>query len=317
MTRFVVRRLLLLVVTLWLASALVFVLTSVLPGDIGRIVLGPFAPQASVDALNARLGYDRPIAVRYVEWLGGILSGDWGDSLRFEVPVLPLVIERLGRSLLLASVSLVLLVPTAVAAGVLAARRRGGVFDRLATTIGLAFGAIPEFVTGVFLIVVFGLWLDVLPIQALPPDGAGPLEVARHLVMPAVCLLLLLFAYLFRMTRTSTIDALAADYTRTAVLKGLPERTVLFRHVLPNALLPTIAVIGTQVGWMVGGLVVVETLFRYPGLGSLIQTAASQQDVPLLVGCTLAVAFVYALGGFLADMLQFALNPRLRHGRGH
>jgi peptide/nickel transport system permease protein len=225
------------------------------------------------------------------------------------------VLERLGRSLLLAASGLAVLVPLAIASGVAAARREGGIFDRVLSTVSLAVGALPEFVTGVFLILVFGIWLAILPIQALPPENAGPLTVAAHLVLPIGCLVLLLFAYLFRMTRASMIEALAADYTRTATLKGLPPRTVIWRHVLRNALLPTVTVIGAQIGWLVGGLVVVETLFKYPGIGSLIHFAATNKDIPLLVGCSLAITFVFALGNLAADLLYAVLNPRVRHGR--
>ncbi|UEM01871.1 ABC transporter permease [Skermanella rosea] len=315
MLRFLGRRVLLVLVTLAVASILIFAITNVLPGDVGRIILGPFAPQDAVERLNAELGADRPLAVRYAEWLAGVVRGDWGRSYAFDTAVLPLVAERLGRSLLLAGSGLAVLVPLAVAAGVAAARREGGLFDRVLSIVGLAVGALPEFVTGVFLILVFGIWLGWLPIQALPPEGAGPLTVAAHLVLPVGCLVLLLFAYLFRMTRASMIEALASDYTRTAVLKGLPQRTVIRRHVLRNALLPTITVIGAQIGWLVGGLVVVETLFKYPGIGSLIHFAATNKDIPLLVGCSLAITFVFALGNLAADLLYAALNPRVRHGR--
>jgi peptide/nickel transport system permease protein len=315
MLRFFGRRLLLLGVTLVVASVLIFAITNVLPGDVGRIILGPFAPQDAVARLNAELGTDRPIVIRYVDWLTGVARGDWGRSYAFDTAVFPLVVERLGRSLTLAVSGLVVLVPLAVAAGVAAARREGGVFDRVLSTVSLAFGALPEFVTGVFLILVFGIWLGALPIQALPPDGAGPLTVMAHLVLPVGCLVLLLFAYLFRMTRASMIEALAADYTRTAELKGLPQRTVIWHHVLRNALLPTITVIGAQIGWLVGGLVVVETLFKYPGIGSLIHFAATNKDIPLLVGCSLAITFVFALGNLAADLLYAILNPRVRHGR--
>ncbi|UEM19211.1 ABC transporter permease [Skermanella mucosa] len=315
MLRFFGRRVLLVLVTLAVASVLIFAITNVLPGDVGRIILGPFAPQDAVERLNAELGADRPVAVRYAEWLAGVVRGDWGRSYAFDTAVFPLVAERLGRSLLLAGSGLAVLVPLAVAAGVAAARREGGLFDRVLSVVGLAVGALPEFVTGVFLILVFGIWLGWLPIQALPPEGTGPLTVAAHLVLPVGCLVLLLFAYLFRMTRASMIEALASDYTRTAVLKGLPQRTVIRRHVLRNALLPTITVVGAQIGWLVGGLVVVETLFKYPGIGSLIHFAATNKDIPLLVGCSLAITFVFALGNLAADLLYAALNPRVRHGR--
>jgi len=316
MTRYVLRRLGLLLLTLLVASALIFALTSVLPGNVGRIILGPFASAKAVANLNHQLGLDQPVWERYGEWLWGIVRGDWGKSLALEVPILPLVATRLLRSLGLALFSLVLLVPTALAAGVVAARRQGGLFDRLVSVVGLAIGAIPEFVTGVFLIFIFGLWLKILPVQALPQGPAGLGAYLLHLLMPAAALTLLLFAYLFRMTRAGMVEALAADYTRTAVLKGLPERVVILRHVLRNGVLPTITVIGAQLGWMVGGLVVVETLFQYPGIGSLIEYAAVNRDIPLLTGCSLVITFVFACSNLIADLVYAALNPRVRHALG-
>lgn len=313
MLRYTLRRLLLLGVTLAVASVLIFLMTAVLPGNVGRIVLGPFATADAVAALNAQLGLDRPIPLRYWAWISGVLTGDWGRSLSLDTAVLPLALERLGRSLMLAGLALALLIPVALAAGVAAGLRPGGVFDRSASVVGLALGAMPEFVTGVLLIVVFGIGLGWLPVQALPPDGAGLLEWLRRLLMPALSLVLLLFAYLFRMTRVGMLSELDADYTRTAVLKGLPRAVVIRRHVLRNALLPTITVIGAQLGWLVGGLVVVESLFRYPGIGSLLQSAAANKDIPLLAGGALLVALVFASANLVADLVYAALNPRVRH----
>src|SRR3954452_12527346 len=213
-----------------------------MPGNVGRIILGPFAAQNAVDALNAQLGYDQPVPIRYLRWAGGLVPGDCGRSRPCDVPVLPLVLERLGRSLILACASLVLLVPVGILLGMLAAECEGGPFDRTVTAVGMALGSLPEFVTGVLLIVVFGLWLGVLGVQALPREGAGPIDWALRLLIPAMCLVVLMFAYVFRMMRASTVDALAADYTRTAVLQGLPCGIVLRRHVLPNALVRTLGV---------------------------------------------------------------------------
>jgi len=313
MLRYTLHRLLLLGITLAVASLLVFLMTSVLPGNVGRTVLGPFASADAVAALNEQLGLHRPLPLRYWAWISGVVSGDWGRSLTLDTAVLPLVLERLGRSLLLAGLALTLLIPVALAAGIAAGLRPGGPFDRSASVLGLALGAMPEFVTGVVLIVVFGIGLGWLPVQALPPDGAGLLEWLRHLLLPALSLVLLLFAYLFRMTRAGMIAELDADYTRTAVLKGLPGAVVIRRHVLRNALLPTITVIGAQLGWLVGGLVVVESLFRYPGIGSLLHSAAANKDIPLLAGGALLVTLVFASANLLADLVYAALNPRVRH----
>lgn len=316
MRRFLLRRLALLVVTLVAASMLVFLVTSVLPGDVGRIMLGPFASEAAVDALNRELGLHRPAILRYGEWITGVLKGDWGRSPNLDAAVLPLVLERASRSLMLASFALLLLVPVAILAGVLAGLRRGGVFDRTVSVAGLVVGAMPEFVTGVIFIVVFGIGLGWLPVQGLAPEGSGLWVTLRHLMLPALSLVLLLFAYLFRMARAGMVEELDADYTRTAVLKGLPMSTVVGRHVLRNALLPTITVIGAQLGWLVGGLVVVESLFRYPGIGSLMHTAALNKDIPLLAGCALLVTLVFSVANLLADTIHALLNPRVRQSLG-
>ncbi|HYE01141.1 MAG TPA: ABC transporter permease [Alphaproteobacteria bacterium] len=312
MLRFLARRLALLLLTTAVAATLVFFAVQVLPGDIGRTVLGPFAGQEAVAALNRQLGTDRPLPLRYLSWIAGVATGDWGRSFAFEVPVLPLVWERLQRSLILAVAALATVLPLAVLAALAAGRRAGGWLDRGLGLGALALGATPEFVTGVVLLLVFAVWLDWLPVQALAPEGAGALERLRHLALPVLCLSLLLFSYFFRMTRANVLKALGSDYVRTAVLKGLAERTVLWRHVLPNAVVPTIAVAGGQFGWLVGGLVVVETLFRYPGIGSLAHGAALNKDVPLLAGCALAITAVFALGNIAADLAAALLDPRLR-----
>lgn len=310
--RFLARRLVLLGFTLVVTSVFIFTLTSVIPGDVGRIILGPFASEVAVRALNTQLGYDQPLITRYITWLIGLLSGDWGRSLMFQVPVLPLVLERLGRSLVLALMSLTMLVLIAMTLGVVAALRRGSVLDRSASTFGIAFSIVPEFVTGVVMKIVFGLWMNLLPTEAMTPPGSSLGTQLIHLLMPATCLVLLFFIYVFRMSRTGTISALDADYTRTAVLKGLPPSIVLRRHVLGNALVPAVAVIGSQLGFFIGGLVVVETVFRYPGLGSLIKVAATQRDVPLLVAGALVVATVVSLGSLLTDVALWLLQPRSR-----
>jgi len=178
---------------------------------------------------------------------------------------------------------------------------------------GLSLTVVPEFVTGIILILVFGLWLDLFPVSANAPDGSSILTQLHYLFLPALTLVIVLFGYIARITRAGTIESLDADYTRTAVLKGLPRRTVIRRHVLRNSLLPTIAVIATQTGYLIGGLVVIETLFNYPGMGRLIFTAAQKKDFPLLETGVLIVGIVFLVATLLADLAYSLLNPRIRY----
>jgi peptide/nickel transport system permease protein len=313
MGRFLLKRFGLALLTLWLLSVIVFVGAQVLPGNVGRAILGPLADASAVEALNERLGVDRPLYVQYGDWVGGFFRGDLGDSLVFGRPVDDLVWSALQNSLKLAAVAFVIVVPLAIAGGVFAALKEGGLRDRVITVAGLSATVVPEFVSGIVVIIVFGLWLDILPISATAPPGAGPFTQIKHLILPALPLVFVLFGYIARMARAGTIEALDADYTRTATLKGLPRRTVIRRHVLRNALLPTIAVVATQVGYMIGGLVVIEVLFNYQGIGRLIFQAAQQKDFPLLEGGVLVIGVVYLVATFLADLAYSLLNPRIRY----
>jgi peptide/nickel transport system permease protein len=285
----------------------------VLPGNVARRILGPFADQAAVENLNHDLGTDRPLLTQYWDWITDFLRGDMGDSLAYDVPVSTLIGDALVNSLKLAALAFVLVVPLAILGGVVAALKRDRAVDRVITLGGLSLSVVPEFVTGIILILVFALWLDVLPVSASAPSGSGPLIEIKYLILPALTLVLVLFGYIARITRAGTIEALDADYTRTALLKGLPRRTVISRHVLRNSLLPTIAVVATQTGFMIGGLVVIETLFNYPGMGRLIFTAATQKDFPLLESAVLIVGIVYLVANLVADLAYSLLNPRIRY----
>jgi peptide/nickel transport system permease protein len=308
-------RLLLSLVTLWLLSVIVFLGGQLLPGDVGRAVLGPLADAGAVANLNHLLGTDRPLIVQYGDWIGRFVTGDMSDSYTYRAPVAPFVLKALGYSVKLGAVAFALVVPLSVAGGVWAALHAGKAVDRIISILGLSATVVPEFVTGIVLIIVFGIWLKILPIGADWPAGAGPLAQLHHLILPALPLVLALFGYLARMARAGTVAALTAEYTRTAILKGLPRRQVIWRHVLRNALLPTITVIATQVGYLIGGLVVIEALFRYPGIGGLIFTAARARDFPMLEAGVMVIGAIYALAILAADMLTALLDPRIRFDR--
>ncbi len=314
MPRYVLRRIGLALITLFLLSILVFAGTQMLPGDVGRRVLGPFAAQEAVDILNARLGTDRPLIVQYVDWIGGAVTGDLGTSISFSRPVSELLGRALVNSAKLAAVAFVIVVPLSIFGGVVAALRRDKLTDRVITVGGLSATVIPEFVSGIVLIIVFAVILDWFPGTATPPEGAGFFEQAYYLILPAIPLVLVLFGYIARITRAGVIEAIDADYTRTAILKGLPRGRVIRRDVLRNALLPTIAVIASQVGYLIGGLVVVEVLFNYQGIGRLMFIAAQKADFPLLAGGVLVVAVAFQVSMLLADLAYSWLNPRIRLG---
>ena len=298
--------------TLFLLSIIIFVAGQVVPGDPGRAILGPFAAQSAVQALDHSLGVDKPLIVQYWNWITGILHGDLGTSYQFRAPVSTFLFPALGRSLKLAAVAFVIVVPLSIFAGIVAALNRGKPLDRGISVTGLSLATVPEFVSGVVLIVVFAIGLKWLPVTATAPAGSSiPVQI-KYLILPAIPLVVILFGYIMRMTRAGTIESLDSDYVRTATLKGLPRSVVIRRHVLRNSLLPTITVIATQTGYLIGGLVVVETLFNYPGLGRLIYTAATDKDFPMLEAGVLTIGIVYLLATLVADILYTVLNPRIR-----
>ena len=314
MVTFLARRLGLMALTLWIISLIVFFAGQILPGDPGRAILGPFAAKSAVQVLDTQLGVNRPLLTRYLSWIGGLLHGNMGTSYSYRTAVEPFIRAAMINSLKLALLAFVIVVPLGIVGGVIAALYVGRPIDRIISVTGLSLATVPEFVSGIVLIVLFGVTLKVLPVTASAGAGAGDLTQFRHLILPAIPLVFVLFGYIARMARAGTIEALNSDYARTAVLKGLPRATVIRRHVLRNSLLPTITVIATQTGYLIGGLVVVETLFNYQGIGNLIYKAAEAKDFPMLEAGVLTIGVVYVLATLAADLLLIALNPRLRAG---
>ena len=311
MTRYILKRLGLTVITLVIVSFVVFAASQLLPGDVGRTILGPYASQQQVDALDKSLGNDKPLPVRYWNWASDFVKGDWGVSPVQNVEVRPLVLGRLKNSLYLGAFAMVLIVPFSIFMGIVAALNYGKTADRAISIIGLSFIALPEFVIGVILIVVFAVQLGWFPTSSQVP-GTNPVDWFRQLLLPAIPIMFVLFGYISRMARTGTVDALQANYTRTAILKGLPRRHVVTRHVVRNSMLPTITVVSVQVGYLVGGLLVVETLFAYPGIGQLTLESATGHDLPTLEACVLMIAIIYCFANLIADLAYGILNPRVR-----
>jgi len=311
MGRFLLKRVGLALITLVLISIAVFAVGQVLPGDVGRTILGPFATNAQVTNLDHQMGMDRPLPIRYWDWISGFFRGNWGQSYLLNVPVRPIVGQRLLSSLALGAFAMLLIVPVSIGLGVVAALGYGKAVDRVISITGLSLIALPEFVVGVILLVVFAVQLHWFPSSSSVPSW-NPVDIVRQFLLPSIPLMLVLFGYISRMARAGTVVALQSNYVRTAVLKGLPRSVVIWRHVLRNSLLPTISVISVQVGYLVGGLVVTETLFNYPGIGKLVLDSAVGHDLPMLEATVLTVAVIYMVSNLVADLLLAMLNPRIR-----
>jgi peptide/nickel transport system permease protein len=312
MLRYTLRRLGFMLLTLLLTSLIVFLVTQWLPGDVARIILGREASDTAVSALRQELGLDRPLVVQYLSWLGDFITGDWGISYSTGEPIRPLVMERFRNSLMLAGLALLLAVPLSVGLGVVAGLHAEKPVDTTISVGSLSVVGLPEFVTGLVLIQLFSFRWQLLPANSSIRTDAGFWEALPMLVLPALTATLVLLAYVTRLTRAGVIEELKQGYVRTATLKGLPRRTVVWKHVLRNALLPTITVLAISFGWLISGLIVIENVFNYPGLGRLLTFAIDRRDLPLLQAITLVTVLSFALANLTADLLYAYLNPRIR-----
>jgi peptide/nickel transport system permease protein len=313
MGKFIARRLGFMVMTVILASIIIFWATTILPGDVASQILGRFASQEAKDNLRTELGLDRPIVVQYGTWLGDYVRGDWGDSPSMNGPVRPIVFQRLRNSLMLAAVAFAMYVPLGIFLGLLAALRKNTWVDQTISVGSLAFIGLPEFVSGLILIAIFAIELKWLPSQSSIPPGTNFVEAFPYLILPAITVALTSLAYVVRMTRSSTVDVLQMDYVRTANLKGLSPRRVLFTHVLRNSLLPTITVVAIGIGWLIGGLIVTEAVYGYPGIGRLLLYAIQHRDLLVIQSTALLIVLIYVVANLVADILYAVLNPRIRY----
>ena len=313
MIRFIIRRFAFVLLILLISSMLMFAATQILPGDVAKMILGRFATAEALANLREQLGLDRPMAIQYLSWLGNFVRGDWGISLSTDNPVMHLVISRLLNSARLALVAFVMYVPLGIILGLVAALRRNSMTDQAISIGSLSFIGLPEFVTGVILISIFAIKLKWLPASSAISPEAGFIEALPRLILPGITISLVSLAYITRMTRSSTVEVLLTDYVRTAYLKGLRPFQVLFGHVLRNALLPTVTVIAMGIGWLIGGLIVTESLFSYPGLGRLLLFAIQRQDIPLIQAITMLLVVVFSFSNLLADIIYAYLNPRIRY----
>lgn len=308
----ILRRLGLLLVVLFIVSVLTFIIVNVLPGDVANAILGDLGTPAQVAALRRQMGLDLPLLIRYATWIGGVLHGNFGQSLQYGVPIAPMLLGRLRNSAILGIITLLIAVPTAVLLGVIAGVRQGGLTDRIVSGFAVIAFSLPEYVVGLVLILAFSIWLPLLPGSSLMDPSANPLDHPAALVLPVAVLTLGMLAYLSQVTRAGMITALDSSYLRTAVLKGLPGWVVVLKHALPNVLLPAISEIGMSFGYVLGGIVIVETLFSYAGIGQMMVNAVDHRDIPVVEAAVLAVAVAYGIGNLLADVTSILLNPRLR-----
>jgi peptide/nickel transport system permease protein len=312
---YLVKRLGFISVTLLVISFLTFGATQLLPGNTARLMLGRQATEENVQALQQQLGLDRPWYVQYGDWLVNFVTGDWGVSLINSKPVVELVIPRLIKTAQLAVIALLLVVAISIPLGIYAAIKRDSLGDLFASTASYIGISIPEFVTGTLLLLLFGGPIfSVLPYGGFTPISEGVVPWAEHLILPSVTLTILLVAHMMRLTRSEVIEVLQSDYVRTARLKGLGEMKVLSKHVLRNALMAPITLLALDVGYLLGGVVVVEEVFSFPGLGSLIVSSIQTRDLPTLQAAILVIAFFYTFANLGADLLYTYLDPRIGYG---
>jgi len=309
---FIVRRILLGLLTLLLVSVVVFVATQAL-GDPARAILGRDATPERLAALQNQLNLDQSLVQQYLNWLGGLLHGDLGDSLAAQLPVSTLLHDRLINSAVLVFCAAVVSIPLSIALGSYAALHREKPFDTISTNIMLLLAALPEFVVAVLLVILFATtvftWLPA--ISAVPP-GTHPWDDPKILILPTLTLILAVAPYVARIMRASMIEVLESDYVEMARLKGLPERTVLRRHALPNAIGPVFQVIAINLAYLAGGIVVVEYVFAYPGIGSALLDAVVNHDIPVVQALAMLIAGVYVVVNLLADVATILVTPRLR-----
>ncbi len=315
MRRYLARRLLLLVPVLAGVSIVIFMVLHLSPGDPVEIMLGSQATQEDRARLRGDLGLDQPLHVQYVRWLGHVVRGDLGRSLWMKRPVLAEVLGRFKATLILTGTALVLSTVVGIALGVASASRPHSVLDRTSTVASLFGASMPAFWLGIVLMVVFALHLGWLPASGMyAPYGGGDLrDLLAHLVLPAVTLAAASVTIVARLTRAAMLETLSQDYIRTARAKGVVERRVVLRHGLKNALIPIVTVIGVQAGYLLGGAVLTETVFAWPGVGTLMVQGILARDFPLVQGCVLVVALSFVLVNLAVDLLYAWLDPRIRY----
>jgi peptide/nickel transport system permease protein len=313
LSRLILRRIGLGLLTLWLVSLIVFAAVLALPGDAATAILGKEATPDRVAALRDQLNLNDSVISQYFQWLGGLLTGDLGTSAATQEPVSDLLSARVGNSVFLVLVASVVALPLSLLIGVWTAMRRDRPVDHITSTVTLVLAALPEFVIGIALVLLFATSVShVLPAVSLLPPGTHAWEDPKVVVLPAATLVLAVTPYISRIMRGSMVEVLESEYVTMARLKGLPERTVIWRHAVPNAIVPAIQVTALQLAWMAGGVVVVEFVFQYPGIGAALVDAVALRDIPVVQTVTMLAAGIYVGLNLLADIATILVTPKLR-----
>jgi peptide/nickel transport system permease protein len=315
MTAYLLKRLLAGLATLVAASIVVFGVLEVVPGDPARLMLGMNASAETVQVLREQMGLDQPLVVRYLDWAGGMLALDFGQSYTYSVPVIDLVTERVAVSLPLALMALALSTLIAIPVGIFSAARRGRTADTISMGAAQVGVAVPNFWFALLLIYVFAVWLRLVPAGGFPGWGAGIWPALKSLFLPAIALALPQAAILSRVTRSAMLEVLGEDYIRTARAKGMPRRYVLWRHALRNALIPVLTIMGLQFAFLLAGTIIIENVFYLPGLGRLIFQAITQRDLIVVESVMMLLVAAVIVVNFLVDLSYAAIDPRLRISR--
>ena len=313
MLKLVARRLALGVVTLWVVSILIFVGTEILPGDVATAILGQSRTPETVAAVRTSLGLNRPAPVRYAEWLIHFAEGDIGKSLANDRDIAPEIRARLANTMFLAGVTAFIAVPLSIFLGLTAATHPNSIFDRLVNAVTLTSISVPEFFIGYILIILFSVTFAWFPSLAIVRDGMSFVDRLYAVALPVVTLVLVVLAHTMRQTRAAVVSVLSTPFIEMAVLKGLPDWRIVLEHALPNALAPVISVVALNLAYLIVGVVVVEVVFVYPGMGQLMVDAVSKRDVPVVQTCGLIFASAYVGLNMVADLLGVLSNPRLRY----
>jgi peptide/nickel transport system permease protein len=317
MTILIIRRLVLALVTVFITSLIVFFGVEALPGDAATAYLGQLATPESLKALRQEFGLNKPPVERYVNWLGGALKGDLGNSMSKRKPVNELIGNRFRNTIVLASAASLFAIPLAIILGVIAGLTRDKWPDILVSVVAILGMTLPGFVNATILIFIFAIRFEWFPAVTLIPTDAPVSELLPNIVLPIITLTFIMVAHILRLVRTNMIDVMSSDYVQQARLNGVPAMKIVFQHALPNAMLPTINIVALNIIWLLGGVAVIETVFNYPGIGTLMVNAISNRDLPLVQGIAIILSAVFIAINFIADLLSLVLNPRLRAERGN